>query len=249
MYRKYNSTLPYWLRDKPQKLVKHCVERLTSAGSFKDEHVRFSSSKKANILNKQMLTDESINIAQNILEKQFPKIAGLQDTAIGKTQAFDIIRNEEKCIQILHAGSFHSILLPTHKKNKTDNSYCQIYNSLTNGSVPLDVAKQTAAFSYCESAEVVAEVLPVQQQTNCVDCGLFATAFATTLAHNENPVRRVYDTTKLRQHLVRVWRLGKCRCFHFIVQMKKKTSKQHLMLLKSNVHAECHTAIQVKTMI
>ena len=89
----------------------------------------------------------------------------------------------------------------------------------------------------------------MQQQTNCVDCGLFATAFATTLAHNENPVRRVYDTTKLRQHLVRVWRLGKCRCFHFIVQMKKKTSKQHLMLLKSNVHAECHTAIQVKTMI
>ena len=39
IYRKYNSILPYWLRDKPQKLVKHCVERLTSAGSNKDEHV------------------------------------------------------------------------------------------------------------------------------------------------------------------------------------------------------------------
>ena len=39
IYGKYNSILPYWLRDKPQKLVKHCVERLTSAGSNKDEHV------------------------------------------------------------------------------------------------------------------------------------------------------------------------------------------------------------------
>ena len=39
IYRKYNSTLPYWLRGKPQKFAKHCVERLTSAGSIKDEHV------------------------------------------------------------------------------------------------------------------------------------------------------------------------------------------------------------------
>ena len=45
-----------------------------------------------------MLTDESINIVQNILKKRFPKIAGLQDTVIGKTKAFDIIRNEERYI-------------------------------------------------------------------------------------------------------------------------------------------------------
>ena len=39
IYGEYNSILRYWLRDKPQKLVKHCVERLTSAGSNKDERV------------------------------------------------------------------------------------------------------------------------------------------------------------------------------------------------------------------
>ena len=39
MYRKYNSTLPYWLRDKPQKFFKHCVERLTSAGLIKNENI------------------------------------------------------------------------------------------------------------------------------------------------------------------------------------------------------------------
>ena len=44
MYRKYNSTLPYWLRDNPQKFVKHCVERLTSAGSIKDEQVTLDES-------------------------------------------------------------------------------------------------------------------------------------------------------------------------------------------------------------
>ena len=55
--------------------------------SFSNErrNLLFSSKEKATILKKQMLTDESINIAQNILKKQFPKIAGLQDTVIGKT--------------------------------------------------------------------------------------------------------------------------------------------------------------------
>ena len=181
--------------------------------SNKRRNLLFSLEEKATILNKQMLTDESINIAQNILKKQFPKIAGLQDTVIGKTQAFDIIRNEEKYIQILYAGSFHWIRVANTQKNKTDNSYCQICDSLTNGSVPLDVAKQIAVFSYCELAEIVAEVLSVQQQTNCVDCGLFAIAFATSLAHNENPVRRVYDTTKLRQHLVSCVEAGKMSVF------------------------------------
>ena len=44
MYRKYNSTLPCWLRDKPQNFVKHCVERLTSPGLTKDENVTLDES-------------------------------------------------------------------------------------------------------------------------------------------------------------------------------------------------------------
>ena len=84
--------------------------------SNKRRNLLFSLEEKATILNKQMLTDESINIAQNILKKQFPKIAVLQDTVIGKTQAFDIIRNEGNYIQILHAGSFHWICCCQHAK-------------------------------------------------------------------------------------------------------------------------------------
>ena len=49
----------------------------------------------------------------------------------------------------------------------------------------------------------------MQQQTNCVHCGLFAIAFATSLAHNENRVRRVCGTTRLRQHLVSCLEAGK----------------------------------------
>ena len=39
-----------------------------------------------------MLSDESINLAQKLLKEQFPEISGFQDTVIGKTQSFDIIK-------------------------------------------------------------------------------------------------------------------------------------------------------------
>ena len=116
--------------------------------SNKRRNILFFSEEKATILNKQMLTDKLISIAQNILKNQFPKIARLQDTVIEKTKVFEIIKNEEKYMQILHAGSFHWICVANTQRNKTVNSYCQIYNSLTKESVPLDVAKQIDVRKY-----------------------------------------------------------------------------------------------------
>ena len=116
--------------------------------SNKRTNLLFLSEEKATILNKQMLTDKSISIAQNILKNQFPRIARLHDTVIENTKVFDIIKNEEKYMQILHAGSFHWICVANTQRNKVVNSYCQIYNSLTNESVPLDVAKQIDVRKY-----------------------------------------------------------------------------------------------------
>ena len=73
--------------------------------------------------------------------------------------------------------------------------------------------------------------------------------FATSLVHNENPVRRVYDTTKLRQHLVSCLEARKMSVFPSHITNEKKTSTQHLMLLKSTAHAKFHTMTQVKTMM
>ena len=42
----------------------------------------------------------------------------------------------------------------------------------------------------------------MQKQTNYIDCGSLAIAFANCLAHYETPLRWFYDTTKLRQHLI-----------------------------------------------
>ena len=54
-----------------------------------------------------MLSDESINIAQNLLYVQFPELCGFQDTVIGKTQKFEKVKEKKNVIQLLHAGSMH----------------------------------------------------------------------------------------------------------------------------------------------
>ena len=99
------------------------------------------------------------------------------------------------------------------------------------------------------SAKTVPEVFPVQKQTNYIDCGSLAIAFANCLAHYETPLRWFYDTTKLRQHLISCLEAVKMSVFPtHSTNEKKKTSKQHYMLLKSTVYAECNT-IHAKTMI
>ena len=73
----------------------------------KSRKLRFSVEEKRNILNGKMLTDESINLAQSILAKQFPNIAGFMDTCLGKTQQFDVVARSKSYVQIIHAGSLH----------------------------------------------------------------------------------------------------------------------------------------------
>ena len=54
-----------------------------------------------------MLTDESINLAQNLLAKQFLGILGLMDTNLGKMYQFEIIPADKPHIQLLHDGSMN----------------------------------------------------------------------------------------------------------------------------------------------
>ena len=52
-------------------------------------------------------------------------------------------------------------------------------------------------------------IRPVQQQGNCVDCGLFVIAFAVILAFGNKPEMISYDEGNLRRHLVECLKLEK----------------------------------------
>ena len=109
-----------------------------------------------------MLSEESINLAQNLRKEQFPKISGFQDKVIGKTQSFDIVKTNENFIQLLHVASLQWVCIANVSENKSHNGECQLYDSLSNGKVSPDVAKQIAAFSFCDLPEILVEIKGVQ---------------------------------------------------------------------------------------
>ena len=83
-----------------------------------------------------MLSDESINLAQNLLKEQFPEISGFQDTVIGKTQSSDIVKTDGNFIQLLHVGSLHWVCVANVSENKSHNGECKLYDSLSNVKFP-----------------------------------------------------------------------------------------------------------------
>ena len=140
----------------------------------------FSSEERDAIAQRRMLSDESINLAQNLLHEQFPHLFGLVDTSIGKWREFDIVPSDEPYVQILHAGSLHWVCV-ANVGEKVNNQHHYLYDSLTSPNLKRDVVEQIAAYSFCHEDTLHIEAMTVQQQNNGVDCGLFAIAFATSL--------------------------------------------------------------------
>ena len=109
----------------------------------------FSIKEKCNILQGKILTDESVNIAQKLLAKQFPRISGLIDTCLlQKLNQSGIIPVDKLYIQLLHVGSMHWVCISNMETNEYDNGTHYAYDSYCKPKIMLDIVKQVAPYSY-----------------------------------------------------------------------------------------------------
>ena len=97
-----------------------------------NRNLKFTNEERK-ILQKHMLSDESINLAQILLKEQFPEIFGFQDTVFGRIQSFNMVKTDENFIQLLHVGSLHWVCVANVSENKSRNGECQLYDSLFHG--------------------------------------------------------------------------------------------------------------------
>ena len=149
-----------------------------------------------NLENDTDLTDTIIYLAQEILQDQFPNMEGLEDPVLGPALKFSEHRGE--FVQILHTGGHHWVTVSNIGCQKGDINY---FDSFSSGKPTSLVSKQIARMLHEEGPRIKIVVQPVQQQTNLVDSGLFAIAFATSLVNAEDPCKVQYDRTLLRSHL------------------------------------------------
>ena len=86
-----------------------------------------------------------------------------------------------------------------------------MYDSLYNNIIATEVEEQVKSLLGGRECQVL--VVPVQQQRNGSDCGVFAIAFATCLVHFIDPVTVDFDISKMRPHLLSCLKSGYINLF------------------------------------
>ena len=125
--------------------------------------------------NGKMLNDMHIDVANQMLRKQFPDVRGLQSPLLGQSLSFAV--TEPPFVQVLHVDGLHWVtVIGVH------TSLVKVCDSVFN-----TAGTSLAAILNTESDNVVLEVERTQFQQGEVDCGLYAIAFATEFCSSNNP--------------------------------------------------------------
>ena len=166
----------------------------------------FSEDKEI-LLSDSWLNDHLINAAQKLLQAAFPHIPGFQCTLLGQALAFDVECGE--FIQILHNGQGHWLMISTIG---TKHPEVNVYDSLYSFASP-SLKLQISPLLYTQHSHIMLVFKDVQMQCGSLDCGVFSIAFATALAHGQQPGNFIFDQHKLREHLFNCFESRKMSMF------------------------------------
>lgn len=142
-----------------------------------------------------------VHEAQLLLQKINPNIEGFQRPTLGPVRQFDTMTSE--FIQLLHVGNNHWVCLTSIGCPPGE---VQLLDSLMKPVITQEI-QELAQNLYGPNLNRITN-MPVQQQTNGSDCGVFAVAFATCLVYGQNPCNVTFDVPKMRPHLIQCLKRG-----------------------------------------
>ena len=151
------------------------------------------------------LTDIEINFAQCLLKAQFKNVRGLESTLLQERNGTSSISKDtiENKIQILFCKERkHWIVASTINCTRNEvKVYDSLFQYLDRDSIQL-----VKALFRCGGIDPQIKMIQCRKQKGVKDCGIFAIAFATAIAHGLNPSRQNFNQQAMRAHLV--------DCFH-----------------------------------
>ena len=207
-----------------------CVRTRQRGRSKQRTSATFNGAIDEQLTTKCRLTDETINLAQKILFEQFPKFVGFEDTNLGVTNGFSKHSNDP-FVQILYADA-HWITT-----SASNNSRINVFDSNSSGTLGRSFEKQICQLMRCPYNSIEIMLNSVQKQTNDIDCGLFAIAFAVDICFGTSPINRPYDVQSMRDHLRSCLIAGKFTIFPTFSGRRVSFSKSRLLV--RNVFCIC----------
>jgi hypothetical protein len=165
------------------------------------------------------LTTGFVNMAMSFLKQHHPNIGGLFCSPLGASLNYPKAQGD-KWLQIVHDGSNHWVLVA---KGFSQPEHVLVYDSMPR--TPWDNAHVLSCMSSLlktPKKEMSYLVKNCQRQSNGFDCGVFAIAFATSLANGEDPATRLYDPKQLRTHLSECMTTGEMTLFPSYVSRRTR---------------------------
>ena len=149
------------------------------------------------LLGTDWLNSSHLAAVQYLLKSQFPAIAGLQDTLaqdmgtlaklpLGAVQVLYVDKNHWQVVSNIGCTSSDMILVYDSKYSTISNTTKQLIAQLL----------KTSKKSY------TIQIANVTKQSGCNDCGVFAPAYCTALAHGQDPSTLIFNQGAMRQHLL-----------------------------------------------
>ena len=127
-------------------------------------------------------------------------IQGFQRPTLGPVRQFDIMTGP--FIKIVNISNNHWICFSSIH---SPPGYVDVYDSL---STPVNQEIIGLAYDLTGPAFQGIRCIPVQQQKNLSDCGVFSIAFATSLVYGQNPMNVTYNINQMRPHLMQCLKRG-----------------------------------------
>ncbi|XP_065679788.1 uncharacterized protein LOC136094113 [Hydra vulgaris] len=172
--------------------------------------INLSESDFSDILNNEWLSDNVINIFQNMIKDQFKEVSGLQDTVLGQNLAFSTHINKP-FVQVLHNGCNHWVAISTYSCKPGE---VFLMDSLFHGKIANHTIEQICAIMKCTYEKLNVCVLPVQQQSNGEDCGVFSIAFVYHIVSTKSkPDNVTFSIPEMRSHMLNCIKVNKVSSF------------------------------------
>jgi hypothetical protein len=179
------------------------------------------------------LTSGYVNWAvKSFFKQHHPNIGGLFCGTLGASLNFPKAQGD-KWLQVVQDGSNHWALVA---KGFSQPEQVLVYDSMPR--TPWDNAHVLSCMSSLlktPEKEMTYLVKTCQRQSNGFDYGVFAIAFATSLANGEDRATRLYDPKKLRSQLVKCMAAKKLTLFPSLIIRKMRSTR--LKRLRSTVFA------------
>lgn len=130
------------------------------------------------------------------------KIGGLEDPGYAEDLSrFIRAQRHQQWIQILHDGSNHWVT-SSHDKGVVKNMIPS--DSKWTGNINPTVHLQLGSIygNLAKGVSLFVDICHVERREGSNDCGVYAIAYATDLAHGRNPYRYSYLQADMRKHLM-----------------------------------------------